>query len=141
MDITPLALNGHTYTMRPMDPLDVLQDAGRLGDILSPVVAGLKKDDYDMGIGAVLLKSGGGVVAQLKNPEFLVVVEHLFDSMAVDGKEFKLKAPGWKLHFMGKVGDLPQVLAWALKEQFGDFFVGVRDGLTKNLSSLAANAD
>lgn len=135
-----LSLNGHTYSMRPMDPLMVLVDSGKLGDVVAPIFSMLNKDDFEMGLPALLLKSGGALVKQFKNPEFISVAEDLFKLMAVDGKEFAMNAPSWKHHFLGKTGDMPQVIAWALAEQFGDFFKGVRDGMTKSLSSLVASA-
>jgi hypothetical protein len=141
MDIKPLSLNGHTYTMRPLDPLVVLQDSGRLGEIASGAFAKITKDDFETGAGAVLPKIGVNLVAYLKHPEFLAVLGHLFDSMAVDGKEFVKQAPGWQLHFTGKVGDLPTVIGWAIEGQFADFFAGAKGGIAAKLSSLFAKKD
>ena len=138
MEFKPLTLNGHTYTMRPIDPLELLQDSGRLGEVLSGAFAKLTRDDFETGAGAIFPKLGVNLVAYLKNPEFLVVVEHVFASMAVDGKEFVKMSPGWRVHFLGKAGDLAPVIAWGIEGQFADFFAGAKGGVLEKLRSLFA---
>ena len=130
-------IEGVKYEARPMDPLLVLEDTGRLTTMLLASSASLENAALDSGaFKLVLAKLAVGLFSQLKNPEAILVIEHVFSYATANGVE--LGGQGWRTHFTGKGGQLAQVISWLLKEQFSSFFGGVRSKLGSLISSLGA---
>lgn len=128
-------LNGRKYEARPLDPLYVLQDSGRLGSLIGPA---LERADLAVDFATLATKAAGILLPQLKHPDFLEVVQHLFESASCNGVEL---GKTWRTHFAGKTGEMAQAISWLLEAQFSDFFGGVRSSVSDRLRSLFKPTD
>lgn len=133
-----LALNGHKYTARFMEPMLVLENSFALSEVIAPAIDKIDSKALMGGWVMGLLKGGSGLMANLKNPSVMKAIQDCFNTAQVDGKELgALGGNLWNVHFAGKSADMMQVILWLMEAQLGDFFAGARGRLAAKLTSLA----
>lgn len=113
-------INGNLYGTRYMDPETLLQHAGKLSG---------------MSAGALLRASA-------QDSGLMGVIKDFFQLANVNGKE--LRGETWKIHFLGKGGELVLVIGWLLEVHFGDFFVevvSVGKGFKERFGGLLASTE
>lgn len=94
------------------------------GDAEPAPLAGRDPKELIEGIGQVL----GGLVGRYDGKRWLRLTEAMMRVTSADGKPLSYEGGAtWKLHFQGRMGDLRQVVIFALGVNFGGFF-GVGPG-------------
>ncbi len=123
-------IGDHVYAMRPLAPDKVLQHGYAL--LANVVGAGIKDigTASNLDFGAFMGIAIGGILTRINSDVVKAAITDVMHTAVVVKNEAEVELDkSWKVHFIGKPGDLASFLAWALTEQFRDFFVGTFDQL------------
>lgn len=130
-------IGSYTYAMRPLAPDKVLEHGYALmAQVIAP---GIK----DMGMASSASFASfaglavGGILARINSDVVKAALTDVMKTAVVVKNEAEVELDkSWKVHFIGKPGELAEFLSWALMEQFRDFFAGTFD----QLSAVGAQA-
>jgi hypothetical protein len=139
-------INGTTYVVTPFMADEALDLGLRITKLLLPTIGS--------GIGSVDLTSAvldseisvGRIFEMLANrldlKEVKEIIAKLFERVGArtDVGEKAMNQPAganqWRLHFVGKTGEMLRVLGFALEAQLTDFFVGLREEVARGFMAM-----
>lgn len=127
-------IDGVIYQLQPMQPDKVVEHGGALlsSVLAAPLARAVTAGDESAIAGAML-----AVLQNLSSPALKAAIVDIWPTAFAGGVGL---ANSWKVHFTGKTGSLVRFLAWALEEQFRDFFVSLTGVLKDAGASMAAKA-
>ncbi len=126
MNFVSKEIGAHVYAMRPLAPEKVLHHGyNLLGNVVAPGFKDIGSAS-SLEFAALMPVIIGAVLSRINSQPVQDAIKDVMKTATVvygDGREVELELT-WKTHFIGKPGDLAGFIAWALVEQFKDFFAG-----------------
>lgn len=109
-------IKDRTFQISLLPAGEGIQMAQKLSTLVLPILEGAGEDEVEIDF----MKIATGLSASIGDKELLAIIHRLVKGLAVDGKEVKFDD-----YFRGNYGELIQVIAFALQENFGSFFEGL----------------
>jgi hypothetical protein len=109
-------ISNKTFQISLLPAGEGIQMAQKLSTLVLPILEGAGGDELELDF----MKIATSLSASIGDTELLTIIKRLLKGLAVEGKEVAFDS-----YFSGNYGELIQVVAFALQENFGSFFEGM----------------